>query len=103
MIHTMRNRTRTGVVAALAALTASIAIGTAVAAPIKNAQRTCDKAGGTFASDASEYTCQGNDPTGVFAFFGGAMRQCVHSYKGGFSTLGSDPTTGAFFYRCDLP
>ena len=29
MIHTMRNRTRTGLVAALAALTASIAIGTA--------------------------------------------------------------------------
>ena len=103
MIHTMRNRTRTGLVAALAALTASIAIGTAVAAPIKNAQRTCEKAGGAFTSDASQYTCAGTDPTGMFAFFGSSLRQCVHSYKGIFSTPGSDPATGVWRYTCDLP
>jgi hypothetical protein len=102
MIHTMRNRTRTGLVAALAALTASIAIGTAVAAPIKNAQRTCEKAGGTFTSDASQYTCQGTDPTGMFAFFRSAQGQCVHSFKGAFTPTG-DPATGTWQYRCDLP
>ena len=97
------NRTRTGLVAALAALTASIAIGTAVAAPIKNAQRTCEKAGGTFATDGSEYTCTGIDPTGMLAFFASALRQCVHSYKGDFTALPADPATGAWRYLCDLP
>jgi hypothetical protein len=100
MIHTLRNRRRTGLVAALAALAASIAIGTAVAAPIKNAQRTCEKAGGTFATDGSLYRCTEIDPTG--ADFAGAMRQCVHSYKGLFSALPADPA-GALGYVCDLP
>jgi hypothetical protein len=103
MIHTMRNRTRTGLVATLAALTASIAIGTAVAAPIKNAQRTCEKAGGAFAIAGSQYTCEGNDPTGMFAFFDSALRQCVHSYKGAFSIVSGDPATGAWRYLCNLP
>jgi hypothetical protein len=103
MPDTMRYRTRTGLVAALAALTASIAIGTAVAAPIKNAQRTCVKAGGTFATDGSQYTCNGIDPTGMFDFFNSSLRQCVHSYKGTFNVVSADPATGVWRYTCQLP
>jgi hypothetical protein len=103
MLNNMRYRTRTGLIAALAALTASIAIGTAVAAPIKNAQRTCEKAGGTFATDGSQYTCNGIDPTGMFDFLGSSLRQCVRSYKGVFAVLSADPATGVWRYLCDLP
>jgi hypothetical protein len=98
MIHNMHSHRRTGLVAALAALTASIAIGTAVAAPIKNAQRTCEKAGGTFASEALQYTCT-EIPTG--ADLGSAMRQCTHSFKGAFTALPADPA-GKGGYLCDL-
>ena len=102
MIHTKRSRTRTGLVAAVAALTASIAIGTAVAAPpMKNAQRACEGLGGTFASTPSQYSCSGIDPTETFSFFGSSRRQCVRSYKGAFRSP-ADPDTGAFRYTCDL-
>jgi hypothetical protein len=85
----------------VAAIAASLVVGTAVAAPIKNAQRTCGKAGGTFDPGDSAYTCTGIDPTG--ADLNSALRQCVHSYKGEFSVLPADPATGALGYVCNLP
>jgi hypothetical protein len=104
MLDTMRYRTRTGLVAALAALTASIAIGAAVAAPpIKNAQRTCEGLGATFTSDASQYSCSGTDPTKTFSFFASPQKQCLRSYKGIFSIPVTDFATGAWRYTCDLP
>jgi hypothetical protein len=104
MIHTTRNRTRTGLVAAVAALTASIAIGTAVAAPpIKNAQRTCAGLGGAFRFDASQYSCSGTDLTKTFSFFASSQHQCVRPYKGIFTIPLADTATGAWRYTCELP
>jgi hypothetical protein len=103
MLNTKRNNTRTGLVAALAALTASIAIGSAVAAPpMKNAQRTCEGLGATFTSDATQYSCSGTDPTKTFSFFASSQRQCLRSYKGIFSIPLADFSTGAWRYTCEL-
>ena len=104
MNNTVHTKKVTALAAAIAAAVAmTLAVGSASAAPIKNSQRFCEeKAGGSFVSGSTQYECTGNDPTGEFAFFKGAMGQCVHSFKGGFSTLGSDPASGNWRYTCIL-
>ena len=100
-VHTKRVMALAAAIAAAVAMT--LAVGTASAAPLKNAQRVCEKAGGSFdGSNPAQYTCQGNDPTGAFSFLKGAQGQCVHSFKGLFSVQAADPATGAWRYTCAL-
>jgi len=97
IVHTKRVLALTAAVAAAVAMT--FAVGTASAAPLKNAQRVCEKAGGTL-TPGSGYTCNGNDPSKAFAFFKSAEGQCVHSFKGSFRIAQADDATGDFSYVC---
>ena len=98
-VHAKRVIALTAAVAA--AVSMSLAVGSASAAPLKNAQRVCEKAGGSFAGSAARYDCTGNDATGAFSFFKSAQGQCLHSFKGSFSSRG-DETTGDWSYSCIL-
>lgn len=100
-VHTKRVIALTAAVAA--ALSLSLAVGSAAAAPLKNAERFCtEKAGGSFTGDDSQYMCAGNAPAKTFPFLKGAMGQCAHSFKGSFSVQEANETTGDFRYTCTL-
>ena len=104
MNNTIHKKRVLALVAAIAAAVAmSLAVGSASAAPpLKNAQRVCGKAGGSFTGDSTQYACNGNDPTKAFSFFKSAQGQCVHSFKGSFSVQAADPATGDWRYTCTL-
>ena len=99
-VHTKRVIALAAAVAA--AVSMSLAVGSASAAPLKNAQRVCEKAGGSFTGSDALYTCAGNDSTGAFSFFKSAQGQCVHSFKGLFSVQAADPASGDWRYTCEL-
>ena len=98
-VHTKRVLALTAALAAAVAMT--LAVGTASAAPLKNAERVCVKAGGTLTGDLQiRYICEGNDPTKAFSFMTHAQGQCLHSFKGAFSVQAEDDITGDFRYTC---
>ncbi len=99
-VHTKRVTVLAAAFAAAVAL--SFGVGTAFAAPLKNAERVCVKAGGSFTGSTAQYNCAGNDQTGTFSFLQSALRQCVHSFKGSLSVQAADPTTGEWRYTCSL-
>jgi hypothetical protein len=99
-VHTKRITLLAAAVAAAVAM--SLGVGSAFAAPLKNAQRVCEKAGGSFTGSAARYDCSGNDSTRTFAFLKSAQGQCVHSFKGSFSVPTADSATGDWHYTCVL-
>jgi hypothetical protein len=99
----MESRIRTHRFAAVAAalvagVTLSLGVGSALGAPpAKNAERKCLDAGGQFAWEATQYTCQGLPDTAGIA---SAERQCRNSYKGWAFSWWRDPLTGTWSYIC---
>jgi YD repeat-containing protein len=101
MDNTIRINRVAVLAAGLAAVAASVAVGTAFGAPpIRNAERKCVDAGGQFTVDATQYRCDG---LGRSAVMTSADRQCRHSYKGWAFSWWQDPTTGQWSYICSLP
>jgi hypothetical protein len=100
--NTVHTKRVTGLAAFAAAVAMSLGVGSAFAAPLKNAERVCVKAGGSFTGSTAQYTCAGNDPTGTFSFLRSAQGQCLHSFKGSFQVQAADPTTGDWRYTCFL-
>jgi hypothetical protein len=77
------------------ALVAAIASGVAQAAPpMKNAERRCVNAGGTFSMTATSYTCTGVTTAAVED---SARRHCLNAYKGYAFNWGG---TGPWQYSC---
>jgi hypothetical protein len=101
MDNTMHTSKVAVLAAGLAAVAASVAVGTAFGAPpIRNAERKCVDAGGLFAGDATQYSCNGLGSSAVIV---SADRQCRHSYKGYAFSWWQDPQTGRWSYICSFP
>ena len=101
MDNTIRTNRVAVLAAGLAAVAASVAVGSAFGAPpIRNAERKCTEAGGQFAGDARQYRCDGLGSSAVIA---SADRQCRHSYKGFAFSWWQDPLTGMWSYICSFP
>ena len=103
MDTTLHTKRFAGVAAVLAAAVAlSFGVGSALAAPLKNAERVCVKVGGTFAGSSAQYSCSGVDSTLAFSFLSSPLRQCAHSFKGTWRFEVLDAQTGAWRYTCAL-